>query len=379
MPRIHRNTQAEQIQAVAGTTMILSTGNQKQRLQKKVLWGYYYTVNKLKSFFYYMHCFTGCVKAQQEWCEYLTKAWENNGGISWDADHIIHMMVIPFCKWEYIGETSLGLRDRMITHIQQTCRRAGRQQLYAKVREMGIQKGIWLPVKTWSNPIPKVTRLYHEALHIWQRNPKLNTLGTKSFRDKKQLEGELLVPKRRRFKLVLRLRELARRQEGQVKKQWTLEDKKRTDLAEVKSRGEIFALVAQMTRRPIKKTQNYEEFASVRKIRELPDGRLKTLMRSGYNYLDRVNRSIFMKNMSLVMEGQKRCMLSAATIAAPVCGVKETKNELKNVVRKMGHRWGRFGVLVFVKLNLISKPGRSLMSIYGNTTAWGSKKKEEMP
>lgn len=350
----------------------------KKRLHKKHLWDYYYEINKLKTFFYYMHCFTGCAKAELEWCKYITAAWQGAGELDWQADHLIYMMVIPFCKWECIGESQLGLRDQTVTHIQQTHRRAGRQQLYVKVRELGIQKGIWIPVKTWTAPVPKVARLYHEAMHIWRRNPRLNTLGTRSFRDKRQMEGELLVPKKNIFRLVMRLRELARKQEGKEKKELSLEDKKQQAMAEIKSRGELFALVAQMARRPIKKEVKYEEFASVRKIRALPDAKLKTLMICGFNYLDRVNRSIFMKNMSLVMQGQKRCMLTAITIAAPLCGVKETKNELRSTVSRLGHRWGRFGVLVFVKLNLIAKPGKSLLSIYGNTTNWGGKRKEDM-
>ena len=98
---------------------------------------------------------------QREWTEYIEHYW--SAGINWEAKNLVYQIKFPFSRWEYIGETSIGFKKRIMTHIQQTYRRAGRQKLYRKLRGYGIHHGIFFPVVTWEGNTTKFARMREEA------------------------------------------------------------------------------------------------------------------------------------------------------------------------------------------------------------------------
>ena len=151
----------------------------QKKFTKQKLWDEYFVLNELESNIYIQHAVISTNKKEQEWVKYIQEQWSK--GVNDNAKHLIYQIKIPYSNWEYIGETSIGMRKSARTHVGQTFQRAGRQKLYRKLRGLGIHKAIWFPIATWNEPCSKFERLREEAWHIWRRNCSLNALGTRSW------------------------------------------------------------------------------------------------------------------------------------------------------------------------------------------------------
>ena len=99
-----------------------------RRMTRAKLWDLYFQVNKLKVWVFYLHPASSRVKRERRLAEYLAETWEE-GGFSWEDKDIIYMGVVPFSRYEYVGESKLGLHARARTQTNQTQRRTGRQRL----------------------------------------------------------------------------------------------------------------------------------------------------------------------------------------------------------------------------------------------------------
>ena len=100
-------------------------------------------------------------------------------------------------------------------------------------------------------------------------------------------------------------------------------------------------------------------------------------MTAAHGTLDRANRSILFKNVAEGVKYREHCYITSAAVKVPMVGVQEVKNLCRREVQGMSRRWARRGVMVFVKLQFVSKAAPSAMRILGNTTEWGWRKPEE--
>lgn len=201
------------------------------------------------------------------------EAWgENGGGSDWNEKHIVYIVTVPFSHHQYIGETILGLKERMETHIRETLKRGGKQKMDAKLREFRVHNGVWVPIVTWPQGASEYTRLFFGAQHIWTRDRDLNKLGTRTWRDRGDLQdGELVGSKRRRLQMVMRfvemLRSLARI--GVRIEEKEPEKRKGRTVKELKERGSMLSLMARLARRPLHKRKNFNELGVIKRVRAL--------------------------------------------------------------------------------------------------------------
>jgi len=244
------------------------------------------------------------------------------------------------------------------------------------MRSYGIQKMIWLPGKVFYHPVSKYQRLYEEGCSIWDRNPFLNTLGARTWRDKKNGEGDLITVKQRRFKHVKRLMNLIRRERGEES---TESSEARVErIAEQKkvamhARGVTMQIVSRMARRPLQVQAGFGDLRIVKTMRSLDQRRLGCVVKCGHSVLDKVSRSIFFGNLKKVMKDSREHVFVRTTITETACGAPGMKDYCKKSAEEMCRRWQKRGVNALVLLNVLPRAGASIVSALNNTGVWGRK------
>ena len=246
--------------------------NRRRRMTKTKLWEKYHEVNKLKAWVMMIHLATASSRYETELYEWLKVVWGSvEGGLWWNAEHLVYMGVVAYSRHQYVGETKLGLRTRMQTHVQEATKgHSHKQSMYKKLKEIGVHHMVWFPLVTFTGPVSKYTRLFHEAQHVWTRDCDLNKLGTRTWRDRGSLhEGELVAPKRNRFQMVKRLVELHRGKAGVMKGEEKRRKKERLTEEALKDRGRMFSMMARLARRPLYKSERFGELGVIKQLREL--------------------------------------------------------------------------------------------------------------
>lgn len=348
-----------------------------KRVSKTILWQWYFGLNKLKAMLYMTHCAVSTSKWESSWLAWIEKRWQQNEEeLDWYATNVVYMCVISYSRYEYVGESSVTLEERIKTHMQ--CARSGasKQKFYLAVRDLGMERLIWYPVPSWRGRTTKYKRLFEEAKIIWERDPKFNSMGTQGFRDDKGHEGELLMGKRKRFKAVKRLSMLQRcmRKKKNPEEE---ELKNQNKINEMRLQGKIFRWIARLARRPMKTKAGFGQLKIVKQIREQKLSVQKRLIRMGHKTLDPVNQSIFMHNMHLILNGHTDCIVTSITIISTVMRNKRIQGVIKKKIQSWLNRWERKGVLVMVKTMIVKGASESLISRLGNTHIWGYRMKEE--
>ena len=86
-----------------------------KKLSKSKLWEIFFEINKAKLTVYAVQAKISRNKHQRASTESIEHYWA--AGVDWEAMNLIYMIKFPFSKWEYVGETSIGFRKRIMTHI----------------------------------------------------------------------------------------------------------------------------------------------------------------------------------------------------------------------------------------------------------------------
>ena len=68
-----------------------------------------------------------------------------------------------FSRFEYIGETSMGLMKRVIGHIRRAIGGKTRQKIYRYLGRMGVHKFVWTPVWAWQEAVTRIKRMRKEG------------------------------------------------------------------------------------------------------------------------------------------------------------------------------------------------------------------------
>jgi len=139
-------------------------------------------MNRAKTWILILHLKATAGRRESKLLEYLEKTWAAAEHLNYDDMHVIYMAIIPYCSFEYVGESILGLEGRLQTHLTQAERKGAKQKMYKKLKGLGPHRAIWVILETYPAGSTKFHRLFREGLHIWNRDAKLNVLGSKTFR-----------------------------------------------------------------------------------------------------------------------------------------------------------------------------------------------------
>ena len=82
-----------------------------RRLQVGKLWDVFFDINSLKLAIYMEHCEISTGRREKKWLEYAKGCMSE---VSWGTGSLVYMAVIPYSSLEYIGETKIGLRRRVL-------------------------------------------------------------------------------------------------------------------------------------------------------------------------------------------------------------------------------------------------------------------------
>ena len=351
-----------------------------RRMTKARLWKTYHELNRAKVWIMVLHLRAAPTRREKKLLEYLENAWARAEHLGWDDHHVIYMAVIPYCSFEYVGESILGLEQRLQTHLTLAARKGSKQRVYGKMRSLGPHRARWLVLESYPNGSTKFHRLFREGLHIWNRDAKLNVLGGRTWRGDRSAGGageQLIKPKLRRFKLVKRLRELHRR--GVEVEDIVEKDRRKQQeaLYALTQKGKVMSMIGRLARRPLHKQAGFKELGIAKQVRELEGRQLASMVKQGHRILDGANQSIFMSNVAKITSDQANVVITTVQVKSSLNVETEIEKACSEEVYSLSRRWARKGVAVFVRAMVGTRSARTVTSIYGNTTKWGGKGKEE--
>lgn len=281
------------------------------------------------------------------------------------------------------GETRIGFRKRIMTHVQQTHRRAGRQQLYMELRSTGVQKITWMPAKVRRRRTTRYERLREEGWHIWQRNPYFNTFGGREWEDRKRMDGELVTSKRWGFTFVKRPMGLHRRNDDEWNnrtQQQVREHEKKVEkdkMEALQNRSNILISVARIARRPMYKEKGFDNPKVVQEVMEMKQSKRSQLVRCAHAVLDRVSRSIFFANLMHMVGKAHNVTFTKLTLKDSIWGVLGGKKIGRRMVDDVCNAWRKSGMQVFVVSQTIPRAANSAITFLNDTNKWGRKKLKE--
>jgi hypothetical protein len=236
-----------------------------------------------------------------------------------------------------------------------------------------------MPLETFGQGSTKFHRLFREGLHIWRRDSKLNVLGSKTWRgDPGGANGiELLTPKVKRFKLVKRLRELHMRNVDVDNVKEDHNNKKEEATEALRRKGKTMSMIGRLARRPLYKQEGFLELGIAKQVRSLEPRGLVQLVKQGFRILDGANQSIFMANITKIVNDKENVVFTAASVKSVLNVEPLVGKACREEIQCMCRRWTRRGVVVFVRTSVGTRAGKTVTSVYGNTTRWAKKQKEE--
>ena len=178
------------------------------------------------------------------------------------------------------------------------------------------------------------------------------------------MEGELVTGRRKRFKLVRRLMEFHRREEGKdelTKAELAAREERRTLAVEdaIYARGKTMQLVARMARRPLEKGRNFGALKVVQEVRTMKGHKLEQVVRCGYSVLDVVGKSIFFGNLKRILKGERDAAFSKVVVKESMGGAPGMKKAVKDSVKAICRRWNRRGMQMFVLMQVVPRSGHT--------------------
>jgi hypothetical protein len=351
-------------------------------MTKARLWRTYYEMNRAKTWILILHLKATAGRRESKLLEYLEKTWAAAEHLNYDDMHVIYMAIIPYCSFEYVGESILGLEGRLQTHLTQAERKGAKQKMYKKLKGLGPHRAIWVILETYPAGSTKFHRLFREGLHIWNRDAKLNVLGSKTFRGDPGSGGmggeEIITPKLKRFKFVKRLRDLHRRGvdgTGLVEHEGR---KQQEAVNALRLKGKVMSMIGRLARRPLHKQAGFKELGIAKQVRNLVGRQLITLVKQGHRILDGANQSIFMSNVAKITSDQTSVVITAMQVRSSLNVEPEIEKACREEMQCLSRRWAKKKkITVFVRASIGTRGARTVTSIFGNTTKWGRKGKEE--
>ena len=354
-------------------------------LSKKALWDIYFELNQFKVFVNGLRCEFGATRWEREWWRFVKEAWTKESEAEvWDMPDLVYDFTAPHTKAEYIGETKMGLKKRVIAHLRKAIGGRGRQRLHKLLGVVGVHRGVWTPVYAFrqrgGQPVTRRRRMGVEGRMIWERGSRLNQVGTERAEDKQTSTGLVVFGRRRRQRLVMRL---VKKERGPVVCNIEENSAAERQKLEKRKRGRFLALVVRLARRPWradgKDGINFWNLKTVRAVRYMPRNEFKLLVRMVYGTLDGASRAIALTNLERILRRRQDVVMLPVVVKTPLAAGRRLKKEVEKAVRRWCQEWeAKEKVLVIAKVTVVATATRSVMGLLGSTNAWARKTPSEL-
>lgn len=281
----------------------------------------------------------------------------------------------------YIGETSLGLAGRFRSHIKAILSmhvdsglNKQAQYLHEKIIEQGFRWFVMMPIFIWNRLVPKIARLEREALLVWVRQPSLNVAGT-AHSSKKPNYGqeEYATPRKKRFRLVKRLRDLE-------KKNWTRTmialdraSKLRYKKLELQQRNRTFALMARIARRPLQVGPGFLDLKVVNKLLMLGRWKLASMVRLANSCLHGPTRAIFLNNFVKIIRHRNDVHYGRWVQSSPIYSVPKFQFLVRGCLQRWLSTLAKRGFVLFLRVRISPCAGPKLIEMFDNSKKWCKK------
>ncbi len=99
--------------------------------------------------------------------------------------------------------------------------------------------------------------------------------------------------------------------------------------------------------------------------------KLAQLLKCGMAVLDRVNKSIFMSNITKITKRTKQATIMRVDVKNNMMNSEMAQRKTKEKFQEFARRWSGRGEAVFIHLTMVAKASRSIISLLDNTKRWG--------
>lgn len=355
--------------------------NQRPVPPRGVIWTLIFRITLMKCVILLFHY--SLSKTFWEWTllGFIARGWEDSEAIEFGVASMVYIWTGCFSRQSYIGETSVGLMARFISHlnawlgrrrnISKTYRASA---LYDALGSRGLRRFCMFPIFMWAQPVSKYARLHWLAFAVWERQPTLNKSGRNTFALKdEQRHDHIHVPKKRAFRLVIRLRKVEKARRGIRTLAVTRDGKEAILRNEMANRSAILNTMVRLARRPMRMNAGFQQLAIVRTIGEMSVWKVGRLFRAGNEVFTGATRSIYFKNLSLCVKTRKDIIFDRWQQTNEAFQIPRIMKEVLRVLRNWTYRLANLGLYLVLRIRTTPGYGQSILDCFQNTNKWGSK------
>lgn len=351
------------------------------------MWNVVIYANYVKGVVYYRKiCLSKC-RWEKRLLEFINAAQEISECVNVAAECAIYMMVTSYSKALYIGETEKGFNGRFKSHIlallyygKTTASNIRMQLVYEHLGKFGLRRCVFLPLYMWKTNVRKTVRMELDLFFfVAIKRSKLNVTGQEEVRLEKTHEVAYYLPRKRKFRLVIRLVKWERsRKEASVLS--AVGNRRQTFKEAFRERGKSVKLVSRLARRPFKDDKGDDAASQPKtltlRVQSMSRWAVAGLYRLGGNSLYGASRSIFMKNLSTCMKGRTDIAYTSCVQTSALFTLPGTVKYVRRVVQDWLHRAARFGAVLTLRFRLSSGRGKTVLEHFENTTSSSMKTKQ---
>ena len=350
-------------------------GRRTVKLGNTELWKIYEDIGKAKMVVNSARCGISKSRWERSWAKFVRRAWvEETPAWSWDSEHCVYTVTVPYSRGQYIGETTRTIFGRWKNHLRKATR-GGREAFYRFLERTGMHRGILTPLFMWGEGVAttKIQRLRREGEYIWERGSTKNEKGNPTGGAIVRQHGTVLFGRKTRHRLVVRrrdpdLKELTRKEKVEA-------GKKKSD-EEAHLRG----MAVRLARRPWKNPEpGKPEHKTLQEIRWMTVEKVKKLVKMVLSGLDGTSRSIARKNMKKVLRDRGDILWVHAKTRSPIMGDSRVKQAVEEEIKSWSN-WARRNkrITVVIEHAVVSSATLSLTQILGNSEELARKDRSEL-
>ena len=178
--------------------------------------------------------------------------------------------------------------------------------------------------------------------------------------DKRTGGGELITPKRRTHNMIKKFTDRARQGQDVTAEERTQEKKRKRQEMEraMNARRNMCSTLARVARGPFKTHALCQDLANVQEVRGMNDGQFGHLMQAAYAVLDKVNKNIFLGNLTEVVERDDKKVLIAIKTKGSIMSAPTARRTMDKHVERMVKRGSRRRREVYVDLAMMPRATR---------------------
>lgn len=344
----------------------------KKRITKPLLWDTWFQLNDLKVSLLRLKIAHSSHRREKKLNKFLLKCASDSRSLDVDSKNLVYMCVLDNCAEEYIGETSTGRRTRIETHVRQTFRYKGAQHFHRQLRKRGTHSGIWIVLHSWPDALEttKIQRLRKEGTLIWFRNSSWNKTGSRQVVKAGPGEVQLILGKQKRWKPFKRVSD--KYGGPKLATNITLTDAE----TQYEVTRTLMGLAFRLSRRPWKTPALIGDTQISKKVTALDPRRLLRLIKLGNEVLDVSGRSIFKKNLDVVLKGTGKLTSISWELRVPGLWLPHVRRDLGREIADWCSRQASNGKVLAVYARIHPAASKSITDICGNATTMGRSAEE---